>query len=614
MLYNIYKPIKIIAEITEAKMEKKWKVTQYQDNNKVSQIIDEMKINRFIASIMIKRGITDPKEISKFLEPKLKHLHSPKNMMDMDKGTDIIIEAIKKGKKIVIYGDYDCDGVTSTTIMYRGLLRCRAEVSYHIPDRIEEGYGMNSETIEKLYSEGCQVILTCDNGISCIEQVKLAKSLGIEIVVTDHHEVPFTLDEDGNKLDMLPEADAVINPKRMDCKYPFKSLCGAGVAFKFIHTLYVKLGIDSKELYELIELASIGTVCDVVDLVDENRIIVSMGLKMINGTKNIGLRALIKEIGFEGKQIRAGNIGFQIGPCINATGRLDNASLSVELLLCEDPLKAADLAKELRSLNQERQAMTDESLEKIIEQIEGSELKNDRVLVVYKEDLHESLAGILAGRIRERYNKPAYIITKAKDRAKGSGRSIDEYDMFQEISKCKDILLGAGGHPMAAGFSLEEEKIPLFRERLNKQCTLTQEDLAYKINIDDRLELSDISFDLIHDLERLEPFGKGNSEPKFMLQGAVIDRVFFMGKNQEHLKLFCRDASSNLIIQGVKFYEADLFKDMLSNIYGEDRVEMLVQNPGTVNLKMDLLFKPSVNEWNNVKTIQMQILDYRICE
>lgn len=595
-------------------MEKQWRIDETNEFNKVSKIADKLKINRFIASIMIKRGITDPEEMSRFLEPKLKYLHSPKYMMDMDKGTDIILDAIDVGKKIVIYGDYDCDGVTSTTIMYKGLLRCGADVSYHIPDRVEEGYGMNSETIEKLKGEGCQVILTCDNGISCVEQVKLAKKLGMEIVVTDHHEVPFEEDEKGNKTDVLPEADAVINPKRRDCKYPFKSLCGAGIAFKFIHTLYVKLGIESKELFELIELASIGTVCDVVDLVDENRIIVSMGLKMINRTHNIGLKALIKEIGFEGKRIRAGNIGFQIGPCINATGRLDNASLSVELLMCRDALRAAELARELKRLNQERQAMTDNALEEIVEQIEASELKNDRVLVIYKEDLHESIAGILAGKIRERYNKPAYVITKAKDKAKGSGRSIEEYDMFEEISKCRDLLLGAGGHPMAAGFSLEEEKIPMFRERLNNQCTLTQEDLVCKVYVDGRVKLSDITFDLVEDLEKLEPFGKGNSEPKFMAEGINVDRIFLMGQKQEHLKISCRDSANNLIIQGVKFYEADIFKKQLSDIYGEDRVEMIVQNPTAVNLKMDLLFKPSVNDWNNVKTIQMQIIDYRIYE
>lgn len=595
-------------------MEKQWRVKQKTNISQVSNIVEKLKVNKFIASIMVKRGITEAESISRFLEPRFKYLHSPKYMTDMDKGTDIIIDAIDEGKKIVIYGDYDCDGVTSTTIMYKGLLRCGAEVSYHIPDRIEEGYGMNSETIEKLHKEGCQVILTCDNGISCVEQVRLGKNLGMKIVVTDHHEVPFVQDEEGNISDVLPEADAVINPKRRDCKYPFKLLCGAGIAFKFIHTLYVKLGVESKELYELIELAAIGTVCDVVDLVDENRVIVSMGLKMINETKNLGLKALISEIGYEKKRIRAGNIGFQIGPCINATGRLNNASLSVELLMCQDPIKAVELAKKLRRLNQERQAMTDEALEEIIEQIEGSKLKKDRVLVVYKEELHESLAGILAGRIRERYNKPTYVITNAKDNAKGSGRSIEEYDMFQEISKCKDILIGAGGHPMAAGFSLEEKNISLFRERLNNQCSLTEEDLIYKLDIDDMLELTDITFDLVKDLERLEPFGKGNGEPKFMVEAATVDRIFLMGQKQEHVKFSCRDAGANLNIQGVKFYEADLLKNLLSDIYGEDRVELIIQNPGIVNLKIDLLFKPSVNEWNNVKTIQMQIIDYRICQ
>lgn len=595
-------------------MEKQWRLDSKEDIKRADEIAEQLKINKFIASILISRGFKEAEEISRFLDPKLKYLHSPKYMMDMDKGTDIILDAIDDGKKIVIYGDYDCDGVTSTTIMYKGLLKCGADVSYHIPDRIEEGYGMNSETIERLHREGCQVILTCDNGISCVEQVELAKGLGMSIVVTDHHEVPFTLDEGGNKTEVLPKADAVINPKRRDCAYPFKSLCGAGIAFKFIHTMYVKLGIDSKELYELIELAAIGTVCDVVDLVDENRVIVSMGLKMINNTRNTGLKALIREIGYEGKRIRSGNIGFQIGPCINATGRLDNASLSVELLMCEDYRRAEELARELRRLNQERQGMTDEALEELIEQIEGTELRNDRVLVIYKEDLHESLAGILAGRIRERYNKPVYVITNAKDKAKGSGRSIEEYNMFEEISKCKDILIGAGGHPMAAGFSLEEEMIPLFRERLNEQCTLTQEDLACKISVDDRLELPDITFDLIGDLEKLEPFGKGNSEPKFMVQGVRIERIFLMGQKQEHIRLTCRDTMNNLTIQGVKFHEGDLFKGLISGLYGEDRAQMILDNPGMVNLKMDLLFKPAVNEWNNTKTIQMQIVDYKICE
>lgn len=593
-------------------MEAIWRLNTKTDNWKTDYIINNLGINNIVASILVNRGIKTVQEIDRLLNPKLKYLHSPKYMKDMDKGTDIIINAIKHKKKIVIYGDYDCDGVTSTTIMYKGLIRCGADVSYHIPDRIEEGYGMNSDTVMKLAQEGFEVIITCDNGISCTEQVALAKSLGMEVVITDHHEVPFITNDEGCREDVLPQADAVINPKRHDCEYPFKYLCGAGVVFKFVHTLYYKLGIDTKELLDFIEIAAIGTICDVVDLVDENRIIASMGLKMLNSTRNIGLRALIKEVGYEGRKIRAGNVGFQIGPCINATGRLDSASLSVELLICEDNKRAAELARELRRLNQERQALTDSALEEVIEEIEGSDIKNDRVLVVYKENLHESLAGIIAGRIRERYNKPAYVAAKAKDRVKGSGRSIEEYNMFEELCKAKDILLAAGGHPMAAGFSLLEENIPLFRNRLNELCTLTDEDLVCKIDVDDIITMDDITFDLEESLQKLEPFGKGNSEPLFMTENIIVDRIMLMGRNSEHVKLICRDSKSSTVIPAVSFYGADKLRETIAEIYGDDGVEAIMQNPSSVNLKMDLVFKPAVNVWNNTKSVQIQLVDYRI--
>jgi single-stranded-DNA-specific exonuclease len=595
-------------------MQKRWRISKGVDIKLINNAIKEAKVNKYIASILVKRGLNSPDDIEKFLNPKLKHLHSPKHIMDMDKGVDIIISAIKENRKIVIYGDYDCDGVTSTTIMYKGLTRCGANVSYHIPDRIEEGYGMNSEAVKKLHAEGFEIILTCDNGISCVEQIALAKSLGMKVVVTDHHEVPFYTNEKEEREDILPDADAIINPKRHDCLYPFKHLCGAGVAFKFVHTLFHNFGIESKELMEFIEIAAIGTICDVVDLIDENRIIVSMGLKMLNETKNIGLKALIKEIGYEGKKLRAGNIGFQIGPCINATGRLDTASLSVELLLCQNKSRAEELAAELRRLNIERQGLTERALEDVIELIENSEIIEDKVLVVYMENLHESLAGIIAGRIRERYNRPAYVITKAKDKAKGSGRSIEEYDMFEEISKCKDVLLGAGGHPMAAGFSLLEENIPLFRKRLNDLCTLSEEDLITKIDVDDILDLNDISFDLIQGLEMLEPFGKGNKDPLFLAENLVIERIFLMGQNRDHVKFICKSKSSSVGVTAVCFSQIGRLREALADKYGEDSIELVLQNPLSFGLRMDLLFKPIINEWNNSKSIQMQLVDFRISE
>jgi single-stranded-DNA-specific exonuclease len=595
-------------------METRWRIADNIDKEKLDYISKEAGVSRSIAAILYNRGIRTIEEIDQFLNPRLKNLNSPRLMKDMDEGTNIILNAIKEGKKIVIYGDYDCDGVTSTTIMYKGLLRCGADVSYHIPDRVDEGYGMNSDTVRKLSEEGYEVILTCDNGISCVDQVKVARDLGMEVVITDHHEVPFKVNEDGIREDILPSAGAVINPKRSDCSYPFKSLCGAGVAFKFVHTLYYKAQIDSKELFDLMEIAAIGTICDVVDLTGENRIIASQGLKMLNSTKNIGLKALIKEIGYEGKKIKAGNVGFQIGPCINATGRLDTAKLSVELLLTEDRRHAEELAKELRRLNQMRQALTDSALEEIMEKIETSSIKDDRVLVVYKEDLHESLAGIIAGRIRERYNKPAYVITRAKDKAKGSGRSIEEYNMFEELSKCMDILLGAGGHPMAAGFSLEEKNIPEFRNMLNELCSLTDNDLVMKIDVDTALSMNDINLDLAEALEKLEPFGKSNREPVFMAQDLAVERIYLMGRSSEHIKIVCRDKKSSISIPAISFNGAALFKEAVEEIYGSDEADGVIENPQGVNLRMDLLFKPSVNEWNNSRSVQMMVVDYKILE
>jgi len=593
-------------------MEAIWRIDSCIDKREIDSIADRLGINKVIASVLINRGINTVEKVDHFLNPKLQYLHSPKYMKDMDKGTDIIIDAIKQKKKIVIYGDYDCDGVTSTTIMYKGLLRCGAHVSYHIPDRVEEGYGMNSDTVSKLCHEGFQVIVTCDNGISCAEQVSIAKSLGMQVVITDHHEVPFVINENGNREDMLPEADAVINPKRHDCPYPFKNLCGAGVAFKFVHTLYYKLGIATKELYDFIELAAIGTICDVVDLVDENRVITALGLRMLNSTRNMGLRALIKEIGYEGKKVRAWNVGYQIGPCINATGRLDSARLSVELLMCRDSKRALELARELRRLNQDRQTLTDSALREIIEQIEKSDIKNDRVLVIYKENLHESLAGIIAGKLRERYNKPTLVATMAKDRVKGSGRSIEEYNMFEELCKVKDILQGVGGHPMAAGFSLVKENIPLLRNRLNELCSLTDEDMVCKIDVDGVIKIEDINFELVESIEKLEPFGKGNREPLFMIEDLIIDKIVLMGQNNEHMKLLCRDIESSTAIPAISFHGADRLRETLSQVYGHDKVGEIMQDPGSVNLKMDLLFKPSINKWNNTKYLQMMLVDYNI--
>lgn len=589
-----------------------WRVKPEPKESKVKEFSKALNISDTLSELMLLRGIEGVDEGERFKDPRKKYMHSPRLMKDMEKGAEIVIDAIRSGKRIMIYSDYDCDGVTSTVIMYKGLKRCGADVSYHVPDRIEEGYGMNSDTVRKIAAQGYDLILTCDNGISCIEQVKIAKELGMKVVVTDHHDIPKKTDENGNLVDVIPDADAVINPKQQECKYPCKLLCGAGVSFKFIHTMYVKMGINPAEINEMFEIAAIGTICDVMDLAGENRILVKIGLGMLNNTKNIGLRALIKETGLQGRKLAAYNVGFQLGPCINATGRLDNATHSVELLLCEDEQKAEELAKGLKELNTQRQEMTEDALKDVFCQIEASSIKNQKVIVVFKEDIHESLAGIVAGKVRERYNKPALVMTAGKDCVKGSGRSIEEYNMFEEISKCKDLLIGAGGHPMAAGFSLKEENIPAFRKRLNDNCTLTEEDITRKIYIDKALKAIDITENLVEDISHMEPFGKGNPEPLFEIGNLYVNKISLMGKNKDSIRFNCSDSATLMPIQAVKFYDIDNLRSMLEDEYTAERVDEIIMDPRSVNLKMDMVFKPSINEWNNVKSIQLVLQDYRI--
>ena len=566
----------------------------------------EAKVSKTIAKILVNRGIEDSESIKKFMNASLEDLYDPFLIKDMEEGTDIILDAIDEEKKIVVYGDYDADGVTSTTILYKGLLNLNANVSYYIPDREAEGYGMSSHRIMALKEDGVEVILTCDNGISAMEEVKLAKKLGLQVVITDHHELPF-IDDNGERNYIMPDADAVINPKRPDCKYPFKMLCGAGIAFKFIQALYIKLGMDEKEAYSFIEIAGIGTICDVVDLIDENRIIAKNSLKMIGNTKNIGLRALMDELGINDKDIKSYNIGFMIGPCINATGRLDTAALSVELLTTRDSARAEELAKILNELNKTRQEMTMKNVEEIIHMIENSRYVNDKVLVIYKEDIHESIAGIVAGKVRERFNVPTIILTKGKEMPKGSGRSIDEYNLFEELIKTKDIIEKFGGHPMAAGLSIKEENIEKLRERLNKNCTLTDSDFIPKIKIDNRMPLSSINDELINELDTLEPFGKGNSSPLFAEKGIDIFEVKILGKNGNTLKLGC--LANREKIYAIGFNKVEEFIELLKEKYNDD-YEKVLNNPK--GLKLDIIFLPEINEFNGNKSKQLKIKDFRL--
>ncbi|KOC36006.1 single-stranded-DNA-specific exonuclease RecJ [Clostridium botulinum] len=572
-------------------------------------LAQQCNISNITAKVLANRNIQNEEEAKKFLRASLEDLYSPFLMQDMQNGIDIILDAIDEGKKIVVYGDYDADGVTSTAILYKGLLELDANVEYYIPDRETEGYGMCSNRIKILKEQGTDIILTCDNGISAVEEVKLAKELGMQVVITDHHELPFK-EEQGEREYIIPNADAIINPKRNDCEYPFKMLCGAGIAFKFIQALYINVGIDDKKAYKFIELAGIGTICDVVDLVGENRIIAKNSLKMISNTTNLGLKCLIDVLGINNKEVKSYNIGFMIGPCINATGRLDTAALSVELLITDDEERAKELASILNDLNKTRQEMTMRNVEEIIDVVENSSFKEDKVLVIYKEDIHESIAGIVAGKVRERFNVPTIILTKGKEMPKGSGRSIEEYNLFEELLKCKELLDKFGGHPMAAGLSIKEENISELRQRLNANCKLTDNDIVPKIKIDKRIPLDIVNDELISEMEILEPFGKGNSSPLFAEKNVSVSQIRVIGKNQNTLKLTCI-INDKEKIEAISFNKVNEFKEMLE-VKFKNTFEKILLNLS--NLKLDLIFYPIINEFNGNRTVQLRIKDFRLSE
>lgn len=573
----------------------------------IKDLCGKAKISPITAKVLINRGIDNEEKIKKFLTTSSIGLYDPMAMKDIKKGIDLIVKSIENNEKIIIYGDYDADGVTSTVILFKALKRCKANVDYYIPDREQEGYGMNIDRIEEIGKMGYNLILTCDNGISAVNEVKRAKELGLKVVITDHHELPF-IEEDNIRKMVMPEADAIINPKRPDCEYPFKALCGAGIAFKFATALYKAMNIDIKETYELYEFAAIGTICDVVDLLDENRVIAKQGLRLLSSSKNKGIIALKEIIGIR-DEVSCYHVGFNIGPCINATGRLDTANLSVDLLLCEDEKRAKEIASEIFTLNKERQDLTNENVEEVCNIIDNSSWKNHKVLVVYKKDMHESIAGIVAGRIRERYHVPTFILTEGKDRPKGSGRSIDGYNMFEEILKCKDLLYKFGGHPMAAGLSLEEENIEDFRKALNENCPLTEADLIPKINVDSQMAIQYLNEQVVQEFKALEPFGKGNPTPVLMAKNIRVKHIKFIGNESQHVKLLCYITNSSKTIEGVYFNKADDVKALLESNYGDNYLSY-VNAP--IDFYIDILFEPAINEFNGSRNLQLKLKDLKL--
>ena len=566
----------------------KWVVTAKRAD--FQAIGEKFHIDPVIARLIRNRDVTDESKIREYLTGTIEDLPSPWLMKDMRKAVDILKEKISAQAKIRIIGDYDIDGVTSTYVLLKGLTRIGGKVDTYIPDRVADGYGIHEHLINRAEEDGIDTIVTCYNGIAAAAEIDMARKKNMTVIVTDHHEIPYR-EINGTRQVLLPPADAILNPKQSDCNYPEKGLCGAVVAFKLIIALYEEYGISRKELEDYYELAAIATVGDVMDLQGENRILVKEGLRRLKDTENIGLRELIRANGLEDMKITSYHVGFVLGPCINASGRLDTAARSLALLNAKDREKAARLAGDLTALNQSRKALTEKGKEEAIQMVETTSLGQDRVLVIFLPDCHESIAGIIAGRIREKYHRPSIVLTRGETGIKGSGRSIEGYSMFEELVKCADLMTQFGGHPMAAGLSMEEKNVEEFRRRLNENCTLTEEDLRPKVIIDVPMPVSYITRELIEQISLLEPFGKGNTKPVFAQKGLRVLESRVFGKNRNVAKVKLMDPSGT-VMDGVYFGEVEEFvrfidgKDTISVTYypeinifrGRESIQIVIQN------------------------------------
>lgn len=559
-------------------------------------IAEKYQISPIIARLMRNRDVVGDDAIDFYLNGTVENLYDGLLMKDMDRAVDILKEKIEEGKKIRVIGDYDIDGVNATYILQQGLAGLGADVDTDIPDRIKDGYGLNQMLIDRALEDDVDTIITCDNGIAAMSEIAYGKENGMTIVVTDHHEVPY-LEENGEKKYLLPPADAVVDPHRADCEYPFKGLCGAAVAYKLVEVLYRVSGKSEQEVEHLqerlMENVAIATIGDVMDLVGENRVFVKKGLELLKTTKNEGLHALMQCTGVDTANLNTYHIGFVIGPCINAGGRLDTAKRALELLNASNRREAVTLAADLKELNDSRKEMTEEGVEEAVRQIESSSWKDDQVLVVYLPECHESIAGIIAGRIKERYYRPTFVLTKGETGVKGSGRSIEAYDMFAEMSRCRELFTKFGGHKLAAGLSLEEEKVEVFRKRINELADLTEEDLQMKVSIDMRLPFPYINEELIHELKILEPFGKGNGKPLFAESKLRVIQPRIFGKNRNVLKCRLEDQQGN---------------QMEAVYFGE--VEDCLQKMEKKQI-MSFTYYPSINEYMGRRTIQLTIVNYQ---
>ncbi len=588
-------------------MKEQWFVTTKRAD--FQAIAAKFGIDQVTARIIRNREIIGEAAIASYLDSSTRQLHDPHLLKDVDKGAAILAEKIASGKKIRIIGDYDIDGVNASYILITGLRQCGAYADHVIPDRVHDGYGINCSMITKALADGIDTIVTCDNGISAAQEIAFAKQSGMDVIVTDHHEVPFTVGEDGQKSYHVPDADAVVNPKQADCPYPYKGLCGAAVAWKLVQVLYERMGVPVEKSFEMIAHAAFATVGDVMDLTGENRTIVKLGLQAIHQTDNPGLSALIQQNGMEKEQVKSWHFGFVLGPCINASGRLDTAKRSLQLLMEPSLEKASQLARELVELNDRRKSLTLEGLEEAKRLIESEGLSNDPVIVVYLPQCHESLAGIIAGRIRELYHKPVFVLTDAEDGGvKGSGRSIEAYSMYEEMSKCSALMTKFGGHPMAAGLSMEKENVDRFRRDLNAYATLTPEDFIEKIHIDVPMPLSYITTKLIREFECLEPFGKGNEKPVFAVRDVHPLRASVVGKNKNVLRMVLDDGAGGSM-DAVYFGDIEAFLAFLREKASGAQVDALLRG-APQGIRFSMTYDPSIDDYLGRERVQVVIRHY----
>lgn len=549
-------------------------------------------IDQVTARIIRNRDVIGEKAIEKYLHGSRKDFYSPWLLKDMEKAVAILQEKIENRNRIRIIGDYDIDGVMSTYILLESLRGLGCDVDMMIPNRITDGYGINEHLIEQAWQEGRDTIITCDNGIAAVTQIRKAKDLGMTVIVTDHHEVPFE-DLEGERKEILPPADAIVNPKQKACSYPFAGLCGAVVAMKVMEALYEKMAPEVDLVDKMLPFAGIATIGDVMDLQDENRILVKEGLQRLHHTTNLGLQELIRVNNLEPENISPYHIGFILGPCLNASGRLDTAKRALQLLLADSREEAAVLAGDLKNLNESRKEMTAQGLEKAIEQVESTSMMEDTVLVVFLPECHESLAGIIAGRLRERYHKPSFVLTRGEEGVKGSGRSIESYSMYEKLCECKEYLIKFGGHPMAAGLSLEEENVERFRRKLNEQSGLTEEDLVEKVTIDVPMPIHYIRKDLVQELSLLEPFGKGNEKPLFAQKNLWVSQMRVFGKNRNVVKMRLTD-ENGYPMDGVYFGNGDEFAE-----------------EGRGKRKISIVYYPDINMYQGRESLQVIIRHYQ---